>query len=105
MLKEPENRIISNAGNSLKQFVAPLLLILLFVVLQFSGYVDLSSIEGVAEAMKIVIVSIAVFYFGNILLNGNLDGEEIKKVYVIIILFIGAATFWSGFEQAGSALN
>lgn len=30
---------------------------------------------------------------------------EKKRVVVIAILFVGAALFWSGFEQAGSSMN
>jgi len=31
--------------------------------------------------------------------------EEKGRVFVIFLLFLGAAMFWSGFEQAGSSMN
>ena len=95
----------SSSGSSAMKYIIPIVLVVVLVGLQVTGTVDLSSIVGVAEAMKYVIVLIAVFYFAYVLLVGNLSGEEFKKILVIIMLFIGGATFWSGFEQAGSALN
>ena len=35
----------------------------------------------------------------------GLTKVEFKRVLVILVLFLGAAIFWSGFEQAGSSLN
>ncbi len=51
------------------------------------------------------IIGIAVAFFAYVLLFGELDMVEKKRVVVIIALFLGAAMFWSGFEQAGSSLN
>lgn len=93
------------SGSSVMKYIIPITLLVVLVVLQVTGTVDLSSIVGVAEAMKYVIVLVAVFYFAYVLIAGNLTSTEFKKVLVIIMLFIGGATFWSGFEQAGSALN
>jgi len=36
---------------------------------------------------------------------GKLNNFEKRKVILIIVLFIGAAFFWSGFDQAGSSFN
>ncbi|MEO1085914.1 MAG: oligopeptide:H+ symporter, partial [Acidobacteriota bacterium] len=38
-------------------------------------------------------------------LFGGLNSREKKRVVVIFLLFLGAAMFWSGFEQAGSSMN
>lgn len=93
------------SGSSVMKYIIPLTLVLVLVGLQVSGKVELTSIVGVAEAMKYVIVLVAVFYFAYVLIAGGLNSSEFKKVLVIVMLFIGGATFWSGFEQAGSALN
>lgn len=82
-----------------------IILVAVIVLLQYFGMVDLYSITGIAESMKYVIILVSVFYFLYVIFAGGLSGDEIKKTLVIIVLFIGAATFWSGFEQAGSALN
>jgi proton-dependent oligopeptide transporter, POT family len=80
-------------------------LILLMVGLQLTGTVDMTNVVGLAQAMGVLIVSIAAFYFIYVLSAGGLDKIEMRRVVVIIFLFIGAALFWSGFEQAGSSLN
>ena len=103
---DKEELTTASAGKSNPmKYIIPIVLILVLIGLQVTGTVDLTSITGIAEAMKYVIVLIAVFYFAFVLIAGNLNKSEFKKVLVIIMLFIGGATFWSGFEQAGSALN
>ena len=44
-------------------------------------------------------------YFGYLMAFGGHDGEEKRRLLVILWLFVLAAIFWSGFEQAGSSLN
>ncbi|HKL20026.1 MAG TPA: oligopeptide:H+ symporter, partial [Halalkalibaculum sp.] len=44
-------------------------------------------------------------FFAYIIFFGGHNTEEKKKLGVIFWLFILAAIFWSGFEQAGSSLN
>lgn len=73
--------------------------------LQIFGVIDLSTAVGVAEAVGIVIVSVTLIYFLFIFFLGGLTKEEKKRIIVIFFLFLGAAIFWSGFEQAGSTLN
>lgn len=81
------------------------LLILMLYILQTMGVVDLMSVVGVAEALSYIIVAIAFLYFSYIFIAGGLTKTEVKRVLVILFLFLGAAIFWSGFEQAGSSLN
>jgi POT family proton-dependent oligopeptide transporter len=52
-----------------------------------------------------MIVSIAVVYFAYFLLAAGLDREERRRGVVLLVLFLGSALFWSGYEQAGSSLN
>ena len=51
------------------------------------------------------IAAVAVGAFGWMLLAGRLGPGERGRVGVILILFLAAALFWSGYEQAGSSLN
>ncbi|MFQ5888707.1 MAG: peptide MFS transporter [Gemmatimonadota bacterium] len=69
-----------------------------------SGILRLS-VEGVADATGYVIVALAILYFMYVLMLGQLEPAEKKRVIVIFFLFVGAALFWSGFEQAGSSMN
>ena len=73
--------------------------------LQYFNVIDMFTARGIAEAVGVVIVTITVFYFLYILVAGGLTVPEKKKVGVIFLLFVGAALFWAGFEQAGSSLN
>ncbi len=61
--------------------------------------------KTVAEYTKFFIIGIAGLFFLYVLTLGGLDSDEKKRVLVIAALFVGAALFWSGFEQAGSSLN
>ena len=106
--KVPKAKEVEDSGSGSGSTLAWILLIVLIgfiAILATTGVVDLGSIVGVAEAMGYIIVAIATLYFAYVLIAGGLNSEEKKKVVVIIFLFIGAALFWSGFEQAGSSLN
>ncbi len=72
--------------------------------LQRAGTIAIT-LQGFAGATGVIIVLLAFLYFGYQLLFGGLDTTEKKRLVVIFLLFVGAALFWSGFEQAGSSLN
>lgn len=75
----------------------------LLAVLVISGVLDAIAL---AEVMKYVIITITVLYFLYIgMFDKSLTIVERKRVGVLFIFFIGAALFWSGFEQAGSSLT
>ena len=61
--------------------------------------------RSLAETMTFVIIGVAVAYFAAMFMLGGLNRDEKNKMVVIIVLFVGCATFWSGFEQAGSSFN
>jgi POT family proton-dependent oligopeptide transporter len=73
-------------------------------VLQAQGITSFS-LQQAAGATGAVIVGLAVVYFAYHLMFGPWDATEKKRLVVIFFLFIGAALFWSGFEQAGSSMN
>ena len=58
-----------------------------------------------AGLMTIIITFIALFYFVFIFIFGKLDEDEKRKMVLIFVLFLGAAFFWSGFDQGGSSFN
>jgi POT family proton-dependent oligopeptide transporter len=51
------------------------------------------------------VVAIALVYFTWVLVAVCRDRVERHRVIVCALLFVGAALFWSGFEQAGSSMN
>ena len=105
----PKAKELSEAGkgtgNATLGIGLALLLVGLLALLQFLGYIDLASAKGIAQGIGVVIILVTLFYFLYILTAGGLTTEEKKKVVIIFMLFVGAAIFWSGFEQAGSSLN
>jgi POT family proton-dependent oligopeptide transporter len=52
-----------------------------------------------------VIGAMALLYFAYLFVAANLSPEEKRRVLVIVVLFLGSALFWAGYEQAGSSLN
>jgi POT family proton-dependent oligopeptide transporter len=63
------------------------------------------SLEQLAGGLGGAAVVITLIFFGYIIFFGGHTREEQKRLGVIFWLFILAALFWSGFEQAGSSLN
>lgn len=78
--------------------------IVLFGFLTTSGAIQIS-LETLAGYLGTAAVVITIAFFGYIIFFGGHTKEEQKKLGVIFWLFILAALFWSGFEQAGSSLN
>ncbi|NQW27867.1 MAG: peptide MFS transporter [Flammeovirgaceae bacterium] len=79
--------------------------IVLIIALQIAGYIDLTTATGLAEGLGVVIVLVAIVYFASVFADASLTADERKKSFVILLLFMGSAFFWAGFEQAGSTLN
>src|SRR5690606_1037789 len=69
-----------------------------------SGAIAVSA-ELLANGLGYVILGIFVLYFAYVFIFGKLQGDEWKGIAMIAVLFLCAATFWSGFEQAGSSMN
>jgi proton-dependent oligopeptide transporter, POT family len=60
---------------------------------------------SLAHAATILIAATALLFFGYLFLAAKLSTEERRRTLVIVVLFLGSALFWSGYEQAGSSLN
>lgn len=52
-----------------------------------------------------VILAVAAIFYIRVFSDRELTSLERRRTLVLVALFIGAALFWSGFEQAGSSLN
>jgi POT family proton-dependent oligopeptide transporter len=68
------------------------------------GWLSLNPVS-LAQGTTAAIVGMAVLYFAYLFLAAKLTAEERRHVLVIVVLFLGSALFWSGYEQAGSSLN
>jgi POT family proton-dependent oligopeptide transporter len=73
-------------------------------VAMFLGYVPMS-ITTLARVFVIAMITLAFVFFGGVLLFAKLTAEERKRVAVIAIFFLCAATFWAGFEQQATTFN
>ncbi len=63
------------------------------------------TLVGFAQATGVIVSILAAVYFAWVIGFVCHDVTERKRVGVCAILFLGAALFWSGFEQAGSSMN
>jgi POT family proton-dependent oligopeptide transporter len=81
-----------------------LLIVVSVGLLAMSGALDLNPL-AISRQTTYLIAAMAVLYFSYLLFFAKLESIERKRVLVLIVLFLGASMFWSGFEQAGSSLN
>lgn len=79
-------------------------LIVVFGFLVSSGVWALT-LTDIAAGLGILILVLAAVYFIYLLFFAGHTKDEKKRIGAIIWLFVLAAIFWSGFEQAGSSLN
>ena len=79
-------------------------LVLVLGSLQATGLLTVS-ILSVAQGTSVIITVVVILYFAYVFLFAGLDPDERKRVALIPVLFVAAAVFWSGFEQAGSSMN
>ncbi len=63
------------------------------------------TLVGFAQATGVIVSLLAAGYFAWVIGYVCHDSTERKRVGVCALLFLGAAIFWSGFEQAGSSMN
>jgi proton-dependent oligopeptide transporter, POT family len=68
------------------------------------GWIPVSAV-GLAQAVTYVIAAIVVLYFLYYFFAAGLDAQERRRGVVLVVLFVGSALFWLGYEQAGSSLN
>jgi|TARA_B110000263_G_scaffold247925_1_gene261744 POT family proton-dependent oligopeptide transporter len=58
-----------------------------------------------AENFAYFLTTVAGLYFLYLFLFAGLNSDERKNLLLLFILFIGAAAFWSGFDQSASSLS
>ena len=81
-----------------------LAVVVLLVALTMGGVLQINPV-AIAERMTLVMLGMALLYFGYLFFGAGLTGDEKKRVAVIIVLFLFATIFWSAFEQAPTSLN
>jgi POT family proton-dependent oligopeptide transporter len=76
----------------------------LVYLLDQNGVIEVS-VVGIAQTAGVLVVIVAAIYFAAVMRFGCETPVERQRVFVIFLLFLGSAVFWSGFEQAGSSMN
>ncbi len=95
------------ASLSRKFFTVAMVVIAAIVAFGFgisTGAVNVS-LPAVADGLGYGVLILVAVYFGAVIFFGGHSEEEVKRIWVIVWLFLLSAIFWSGFEQAGSSLN
>ena len=68
------------------------------------GWITVNAV-ALAQGGSYAIVAMAVLFFLYYFIAAGLDREERRRGVVLVVLFVGCALFFSGYEQAGSSLN
>jgi POT family proton-dependent oligopeptide transporter len=103
----PENAELLSAGFRAKAYVAIAAFVVLVLGLLLAGLIGTLRFDAVrlAQGSTTIIAIVSLLYFVSLFFFGSLTKEERGRVVVILALFLAAAMFWAGFEQAGSSLN
>ena len=80
------------------------LLTALLVVGHVTGIMPISG-DAITNTGSAIVLLLPIVYFGWLYSRKDWTPVERKRLYVIGVLFLAAALFWSAFEQAGSTLN
>ena len=74
------------------------------VGLQRMGTIAITPI-GVAGLVDVFLAVLSIGFFTWLFTVATWTPEERKRLVVVLVLFIAAAVFWAGYEQAASTLN
>ena len=102
---EPANPFVGDAKR--KAWFAVIGVLIAAAVVVVLAHTGTIVIDPVSLAEKVAVVFTAIFfiYFGYIYFKGELDINEKRRMWALMLVCIASACFWSGFEQAGSSLN
>jgi POT family proton-dependent oligopeptide transporter len=70
----------------------------------YTGVIPLTPTQ-LSDIAGYFLLVLTVVFFGWLFLSPGWTPRERKQLYVVGVLFLAAALFWSQFEQAGSTLN
>jgi POT family proton-dependent oligopeptide transporter len=92
-------RLLLQGGLALLAVVAGLVTLAVM-----SGMIRISA-EGVGNVFGGVLLLVTVAFFLWMFTVAKWTPDERRRLYVVLVLFLAAAVFWSVFEQQGSTLN
>ena len=105
VVRHPDPAVQSRQERTIKRSLAVGLgVIALVFALAANGTITLDA-QAIGQSFTLVLVGLAVGFFAYVFIAGELSKDELKRVGVIIVLFVFAAIFWAAFEQAPTSLN
>ncbi|MDH3744209.1 MAG: peptide MFS transporter [Acidobacteriota bacterium] len=97
-----------NLADAKKKFTTGLAVVVVTILaawgLSAAGYLPITLVTF-AQTTGAIVVVLAAAYFAYVIAFVCRDATERKRIGLCALLFVGAAMFWSGFEQAGSSMN
>jgi proton-dependent oligopeptide transporter, POT family len=91
-------------GNQARYFWVGAACVALLLAAVSCGWIRVNPV-ALAQVATYSIVGMALLYFLYYFAAAGLDAEERRRGVVLVVLFVGCALFFSGYEQAGSSLN
>ena len=79
-------------------------LMVITIVLGLLGFINFD-FRAFAENFAVFLGLVALAYFVYLFFFAGLTEQEKKNLMLLVVLFIGAAAFWSGFDQSAGSLN
>ena len=84
--------------------LAVLAVVVAVIALAMLGVIAIDPLS-IANMMKNIILAMAALCFAYLFLFAGLDGDERKRIAVVLVLFVFSVVFWSAFEQQPTSLN
>ncbi|MEO8563914.1 MAG: peptide MFS transporter [bacterium] len=81
-----------------------LAVVALAIVLAMVGVIPVDPLS-LANMMKNIILAMAALAFTYLFFFAGLNGDERKRIAVVLVLFVFSVVFWSAFEQQPTSLN
>ena len=91
-------------GSFLKGLGAVAVLVAGLAGLMAAGVIAATA-EAITSVYTVLLLAIVLGLFGWLFSRDYWTDAERKRLYLIGLLFVGAAIFWAAFEQAGTSLN
>ena len=79
-------------------------LMVITIMLGLLGFINFDP-RAFAENFAVFLGLVALAYFVYLFFFAGLTEQEKKNLMLLVVLFIGAAAFWSGFDQSAGSLN
>ena len=79
-------------------------LMVITILLGLLGFISFDP-RAFAENFAVFLGLVALAYFVYLFFFAGLTEQEKKNLMLLVVLFIGAAAFWSGFDQSAGSLN